>query len=111
MGWRDRDHICIAAPLHCCITALLHCCIAALLHRCIAALLLSFIAALLHRCIDAVDLLTHSSSLHPAFCCCAPYTQLAYQPEYHLGWRDHDQIYMAWQVFGELFFNDSSAVR
>ncbi|WIA23466.1 hypothetical protein OEZ85_000212 [Tetradesmus obliquus] len=37
--------------------------------------------------------------------------ELAYQPEYHVGWRDHDQIYMAWQVFGELFFNDSSAVR
>lgn len=33
--------------------------------------------------------------------------QIAYQPEYHLGWRDHDQIYMAWKAFGEMFFNDS----
>jgi hypothetical protein len=37
--------------------------------------------------------------------------QLAHQPEYHLGWRDHDQIYMAWRVFGEMFLNDSSALR
>lgn len=33
--------------------------------------------------------------------------QLAYQPEYHLGWRDHDQIYMAWKLFGEMFLNDT----
>jgi hypothetical protein len=44
-------------------------------------------------------------------CCCVDMLQLAHQPEYHVGWRDHDQIYMAWQVFGEMFFNDSSTVR
>jgi hypothetical protein len=48
---------------------------------------------------------------HPALVKRALSLQLAHQPEYHLGWRDHDQIYMAWRVFGEMFFNDSSAVR
>ncbi|KAF6261895.1 hypothetical protein COO60DRAFT_713350 [Scenedesmus sp. NREL 46B-D3] len=37
--------------------------------------------------------------------------ELAYQAEYHLGWRDHHDIYLAWRLFGEMFFNDSSTVR
>lgn len=38
--------------------------------------------------------------------CTADCLQLAYQPEYRLGWRDHDQIYVAWKVFGERLLND-----
>jgi hypothetical protein len=33
--------------------------------------------------------------------------QVAYQPEYQLGWRDHDQNYLAWKVFGQMFLNDT----
>ena len=37
-------------------------------------------------------------------CCCC---QVAYQPEYQLGWRDHDQNYLAWKVFGQMLLNDT----
>ena len=40
-------------------------------------------------------------SLLPAF------TQVAYQPAYYLGWTDHDQNYLAWKVFGQMFMNDT----
>lgn len=36
--------------------------------------------------------------------------QVGYQPEPYLGFTDHDQNYLAWQVFGEMFMNDT-AVR
>lgn len=41
---------------------------------------------------------------------CLPSTsglQVGYQPEYELGFRAHDPNYMAWQVFGEMFMNDT----
>jgi hypothetical protein len=33
--------------------------------------------------------------------------QVSYQPEYYLGFQDHDQNYLAWQIFGEMFMNDT----
>jgi len=33
--------------------------------------------------------------------------RVAYQPEPFVGWQDHDQIYMAWQLFAERFYRDS----
>lgn len=32
---------------------------------------------------------------------------VSYQPEYQLGWRDHDQNYLAYKVFGQMFMNDT----
>jgi hypothetical protein len=40
-------------------------------------------------------------------CCCCCCLQVSYQPEYSLGWTDHDANYMAWLVFGQMFMNDT----
>jgi hypothetical protein len=35
------------------------------------------------------------------------FLQVAYEPEYYLGFRYHDHNYQAYKVFGEIFMNDS----